>query len=189
VRCPALLTSALVILFCAATARGTDKSEDAAALNLEYKIKAGFLYNFAKFVEWPTNVAGASGLLKIGVLDDGPAYAIIAGELSRKQLGNSAIEVIRCKSGDDLKQCAVVFVTRTQAGRFKELKKAVAGVPVLTVGEFDRFAARGGCINFVRKGENIRFEVNLEAAEQAGLKISSKISAVAIVVRTEEDEP
>lgn len=177
------------MFFCVAPAKGADEGGEAAALNLEYKIKAGFLYNFAKFVEWPTNVADSSGLLKIGVLDDGPAYAIVAGELSRKQLGKNTIEVIRCKSSDDLKRCAVVFITRTQAGRFKELNKAVAGAPVLTVGEFDRFAARGGCINFVRKGENIRFEVNLESVERAGLKISSKIAAVAIVVRTEEAEP
>lgn len=165
-----------------------DEAEAAARAKLEYQVKAGFLFNFAKFVEWPTNAAGAPDSLRVGILDDGKVHPVIANELAGKRVGERTIEVIRCKSVEDLKRCGMVFVTRSQAGRAGELWKAVADVPVLTVGEFDGFAEHGGCINFVRQGENIRFEVNLAAAEQAGLKISSKLASVAIIVRSKGGE-
>lgn len=169
-----------------ASAICADEDEALTATKLEYQVKAGFLFNFAKFVEWPTNAPGGSDKLRIGILDDGKVYPIMANELSGQRVGNRGIETIRCKLGDDLKRCGMLFITRPQAGRMAELRKAVAGAPVLTVGEFDRFAERGGCINFVHKGENIRFEVNLAAVERAGLKISSKIASMAIIIRSEE---
>ena len=168
---------------------GAAEDSGEAALKLEYKLKAGFLFNFAKFVAWPTNAPGAAGLLRVGVLDDGPVYPIMVSELANKQVDGRTIEVVRCRQAEELKQCAMVFITRAESGRFKELKQAVAGTPLLTVGEFEGFAARGGCINFVRRGDNVRFEVNLEAVERAGLKISSKLSSIAIVVPSEESRP
>jgi len=165
-----------------------DESEAAAAAGFEYQVKAGFLFNFARFTEWPTNAAGDSGSVRIGILDDGKVHPIIANELAGKRIGEKVIEIVRCKSVDDLKRCGMVFVTRSQAGRSGEMWKAIADAPVLTVGEVDGFAERGGCINFVRSGENIRFEVNLAAAERAGLKISSKLASVATIVRSKEAE-
>jgi hypothetical protein len=165
-----------------------DEAELPAAAKFEYQLKAGFLFNFARFTEWPTNALGTPDSVRIGVLDDGKVYPIIASELAGKRVGEKTIEVVRCKSVEDLKRCGMVFVTRSQTVRSGELWKTVADLPVLTVGEYDGFAERGGCINFVRQGENIRFEVNLAAAEQAGLKISSKLASVAIIVRSKEGE-
>lgn len=167
-----------------------DETEVAAPVKFEYQLKAGFLFNFARFTEWPTNAAATTNTdtVRIGILDDGKIYPIIASELAGKRIGAKSIEVVRCKSADDLKRCGMVFVTRSQAGRPGELWKTVADSPVLTVGEFEGFAEHGGCVNFVRQGENVRFEVNLGAAEQAGLKISSKLASVAIIVRSKEGE-
>ena len=182
--CWLLMACALSLLACA-PARADD-SEELTATKLEYQVKAGFLFNFAKFVAWPTNAPGGPDKLLIGILDDGNVYPILAGELTGKRVGNRAVETKRCKRGDDLKQFEMIFITRAKEARLADVRVAVAGAPVLTVGESDRFAERGGCINFVRKGENIRFEVNLAAAERAGLKVSSKIAAMAIIVRSEE---
>lgn len=165
---------------------GADDREELTATKLDYQIKAGFIFSFAKFVEWPTNAAGGPDKFFIAVLGDAKIYTIVTNELSGKRVGGKVIETLRCKPGDDLKRCAMIFITRDQAGRMAQVRKAVAGAPVLTVGEFDRFAERGGCINFVRRGDNIRFEVNLAAVERAGLKISSKLASMAIVVRSEE---
>lgn len=179
---------ALLLNWSAASALCADESEELTATKLEYQVKAGFLFNFAKFVEWPTNAPGAKDVLRVGILDDGGVYSILAGELAGKRIGSKPIEVVRCKRGYDLKQCAIIFMTRAKMDRWPEVKQAVAGTPVLLVGESDQFAARGGCINFVRKGEHIRFEVNLAVAERAGLKISSKLASVAILVRSQEGE-
>lgn len=180
------LVMALLLGLGAIAVRGADDSEELTAIKLEYQVKAGFLFNFAKFVEWPTNTPGGPEKLLIGILDDGNVYPIVAGELAGKRIGNRVVETRRCKRGDDLKRYEMIFITRTKEARLEDVRAAVAGAPVLTVGEFDRFAERGGCINFVRKGDNIRFEVNLAAVERAGLKISSKLASMAIVVRSEE---
>ncbi len=172
-------------LACAAPVRADD-TEELTATKLEYQIKAGYLFNFAKFVGWPTNLTGTTTKLTIGILADRPAYAVLAGELDGKRIGEHVIKTSRCKSVKDVERFGIIFITRSQAGRAAELCKAVTNAPVLTVGEFDRFAEQGGCVNFVHKGDNIRFEVNLAAVERAGLKISSKLASMAIVVRSEE---
>ena len=134
--CRGLLLAALAVVLLVSRAGAAEDSGE-AALKLEYKLKAGFLFNFAKFVAWPTNAPGAAGLLRVGVLDDGPVYPIMVSELANKQVDGRTIEVVRCRQAEELKQCAMVFITRAESGRFKELKQAVAGTPLLTVGEFE----------------------------------------------------
>ena len=172
-------------LACAAPARA-DESEELTATKLEYQIKAGYLFNFAKFVGWPTNLAGTTNKLTIGILAERPVYSVLADELNGKRIGEQVIETFRCKSVKDAQRFGIIFITRSQVGRAAEVCKAVTNAPVLTVGEFDRFAEQGGCVNFVRKGGKINFEVNLAAVERAGLKISSKLASVAILVHSEE---
>jgi hypothetical protein len=175
----------MVVLWLAVTIgwlSAADKSE-ANPAQLEYQVKAGFLFNFAKFVEWPARTNDATTNFVIGIVDDSGVFPTISAALAGKRVQGWAVETCRLKQGDELKQCDLLFITRSQSKRVDDLLKKVGSAPVLTVGEMDGFAERGGCINFVVKEGNVRFEVNLAAAEQAGLKISSKIAGMATIVR------
>ncbi len=183
------LLGLLVLLAGSGMVLGSEEEDSATATTVEYQLKAGFLFNFAKLVTWPTNVFAPEEPLRIGVWDKGEAQKILVAELAKKRVGDRTIEVIRCRKREDMHGCAMFFITRGQAELARELLKSASGRPVLTIGEFDRFGARGGCINFIRKGDNIRFEINPGAIERAGLKISSKVSAMAVIVQTQEAEP
>ena len=176
----------LMLLGGAFASRAGD-TNDLAAITQDYQTKAQFLLSFAKFVEWPTNAPGGASRLCIGIMGTGRIPGIITNELAGKRVGDKVIETKLCKTRDDLKHCAMIFITRAKAGRMEDLQKAVTNAPVLTVGEFDRFIELGGCINFVRKGEHTRLEVNLGATERGGLKVSSKLSSMTISIRGKED--
>jgi hypothetical protein len=155
----------------------------ATPASLEYQVKAGFLFNFARYVDWPTSTNAAAEEFVIGIIDDGTVFPVMAAALNGKSTHDRTVEIRRLKLNDDIARCQMLFVTRSEEKDLDAILKRVGGAPVLTVGEAPHFAERGGCLNFVPHGENIRFEVNLEAAERAGLKISAKIAAMATIVR------
>jgi hypothetical protein len=170
---------ALVLMLWLVPARG--RAEDAAE-ELAYKVKAGYLFNFARFVEWPDRGTNAAATFRIGIVDDGEAYAVMSAQFAGKQVQGRTVETQHLKPGDDLQRCDIVFVARSRARHLGDMLQKLGDAPVLTVGESERFAEQGGCINFVQAGEHIRFEVNLDAAERVRLKISSKIAAMATIV-------
>jgi len=176
---------ALLMWGCACASHASD-TNDPVAIRRDYQTKAGLLLSFVKFVDWPTNTPGSPDKLCIGILGSGKVPGIVTNELAGKRIGKKVIETINCKTPEDFKRCGMIFITRSKSGRMADLQKVIAGRPVLTVGEFDWFTERGGCINFVRKGERIRLEVNLGAVERAGLKLSSKISSMTVHIRGKE---
>ena len=158
-------------------------AESAAAL--EYKVKAGYLFNFAKFVEWPASALPATNSpIVIGVLMDDPAAAIIEQQLQGKVANDHPLSVKLLPNLTGLMACHMLFISRAQTERTEDLLAKAQIAPVLLVGEVDQFAHRGGMINFIRKDESFRLEVNLEAAEKAGLKVSSKLASIATLVKT-----
>lgn len=162
------------------------------AETVEYQLKAGFLFNFAKFVQWPvTNPAGGDVIqtneFRIGVVDVSGAYFVLSNALDGKRVSDRKFVVERVETATEAARCDVLFVTRKPNKQVKEIVEHVSAKPVLTVGETPGFAANGGCINLVRQAQKIRFEVNLEAASQAGLKISSQLSTMATVVKTKRE--
>lgn len=176
------------LMFGFAPATQAAETNDIASITKDYQAKAGFLFSFAKFVEWPTNAPGEPDKLCIGIMANAKVLGVITNELAGKRVGNKVIETLNCKTRDDMKRCGMIFITRTKADRLSDVQNTLGSAPVLTVGEFDLFTERGGCINFVRKGERIRLEVNVGAVERVGLKISSKISAMTVNVRGKEVE-
>lgn len=156
------------------------------ATALEYKVKAGYLFNFAKFVEWPAGATNSSDEFRIGIVDDGEVFAVISSALAGKVVQNRKVVTVSVKPGAEAKNCHLVFIARSQSAKVESVLEAIGNAPVLTVSETEKFAAKGGGIGFIMVGENIRFEVNLSAAERAGLKISSKVASMAIIVRKKE---
>jgi hypothetical protein len=154
------------------------------ALALEYKVKAGFLFNFAKFTEWPPACfPAADGPLVIGVFSTDPAVAILEPVLRTAAINGHPVLLKRLAPEDDLRACHLIFLSRAERHRSAAVIAAVQGAAVVTVSEIPGFAHDGGIINFVRQGESVRLEINLEAAERVGLKISSKLAGMGRLVK------
>jgi hypothetical protein len=149
----------------------------------EYQVKAAFLYNFAKFVEWPAG-AGVDAPLVIGVLGKDPFGSQIDRAVEGKTVNGRRLMIKRFSSLEAYEYCHILFVSSSERSNLPQIIAAVRNSSVLTVSETERFAHIGGIINFVTIENRIRFEINQAAAERAGLKISSKLLSLARVVRT-----
>jgi hypothetical protein len=153
----------------------------------EYLIKAGFIYNFAKFVEWPaTAFAQPDSPIVIGILGTDPFGNLIDRIVENKKIGARGFVVKRLKWGADLKElreCKILFVGDSGKAHVDELVQIVKTLPILTVGETPGFAERGGVIRFVLEDNRVRFEINVEAARQADLTISSRLLTLARIIQ------
>jgi len=159
----------------------------------EYLIKAGFIFNFAKFVEWRTAAfAQPDSPIVIGILGTDPFGTAIDQIVQDKKIGARGFVVKRLKWGKDLKElldCKILFVSTSEKAHIDELLQMVKGLPILTVGETPGFAERGGIIRFTVEDNRVRFEVNVEAAQQAGLTISSRLLTLARIIQQPPAEP
>lgn len=149
----------------------------------EYEIKAAFLYNFAKFVEWPAKYfSNASKAFRLCIADANlidDAFATIRGAAVKGR----ELEIKEYRGIEDLESCHILFVTRS---RDKDLAGIIAAAThnnVLTVGETKGFTQQGGIINFILVEKKVRFEINIDAAKRSGLKISSKLLSLAKIVK------
>ena len=146
----------------------------------EYQVKAAFLFNFGKFVEWPTNAfANAEAPLVIGVFGgnpfDGDLERIVAGQ----KVAGHPVAVRQIKALPDVKGCQILFIPASAENQARDVLNAAGGAGVLTVGESDGFCDEGGMINFVMMDRQVRFDINNDAVKAAGLKISSKLLTLA----------
>jgi len=150
----------------------------------EYPVKAAFLYNFAKFVEWPPEAMGASSApLVLGVLGDDPFGSSIDQLVAGKTANGRQLSVRRLKWGQDLGQCHILFICSSERKRVPQILDSLKGTTVLTVGEMEQFSQQGGMIQFVLEQSKVRFEINVGAADRARLRVSSKLLALAKTVR------
>jgi hypothetical protein len=149
----------------------------------ESQVKASFVFNFARYVEWPAGVFAtpqAPLVLCVAAKDAlGGALAAIEG----KTVQGRVLQVRRGVKSDEIKSCQILFVPESEAPATMELLRKVGRLPVLTIGEREGFAAAGGCIGFVPGDERVRFEINPDAASRAGLTISSQLLRLATIVR------
>jgi hypothetical protein len=152
----------------------------------EYLIKAGFIYNFAKFVEWPAGTfSQPDSPIVIGVLGIDPFGSVLDRIVEDKKIGARRFVVKRYKWGKDLrdlKDCKILFVSASERAHVDEILQIVKGLPILTVGETPGFAERGGVIRFTLEDNRVRFEVNVDAAHQAELNISSRLLTLAKII-------
>ena len=153
----------------------------------EYRVKAAFLYNFVKFVEWPATPAAQEGPIEICVLGKDPFGGALERVVEGKTVNDRALVIRHFGDIAAARSCQVLFVSTSEAGRVSEIIKAVRGWSVLTVSEINRFSERGGIINFLMEGQRVRFRINTKMAASAGLTISSKLLELA-VVRPEDKE-
>jgi hypothetical protein len=172
----ALLSGLVVLLVPAAQA--------VAQAATEYQVKAAFLYNFAKFVEWPAAVlADSAAPLVVGVRGEDPFGADLDAALRGKTAAGHPLQVRRFDAIPASGACHILFVCSRVDPPEKEVLGALAAAPVLTVGETPQFTHLGGILRFVVQDNKVRFEINVDAADRAGLRISSKLLRLALIVR------
>ena len=149
----------------------------------EYQVKAAFLYNFAKFVEWPPQAfKNPSDPIVIGVLGQNPFGDALARAVAGKALGGRAFQVREISNAQQAAGCQIVFISSSERKRLGALLLGIGNAAVLTVGETDNFAAAGGIINFKIDGGSVRLQINVEAARKAQLRISAKLLSLAEIV-------
>jgi hypothetical protein len=141
----------------------------------EATVKAGFLFNFAQFVEWPD----ATGPFTFCILGDPEIGQYLKTSLTGKSLGSRPVGVLTDVEETALATCNVIYLGRGQRKAAPGIAQALAGRPVLLVSEFPELGARGVPINFYLDEERIRFEIHMRAAVRCGLKISSRLLKLA----------
>lgn len=149
----------------------------------EYRVKAAFLYNFAKFVEWPPQAFKTpTDPIVIGVVGKSHFGGALSDEVSGKVLSGRAFLVVEVTSVREAASCQIVFVSSSERKRLAWWFAAIGTSGVLTVGETDNFVAEGGIINFKIDGGSVRFQVSMEAARKQRIRISSKLLSLAEIV-------
>jgi hypothetical protein len=172
----ALVIGALALLLAFWPGEGRSQpSED-----LEAKVKAGFLLNFARYVEWPAGAfASSNSPVIIGVLGQDNLGRNLDMTVEGKTVEAHPVQVKRARRLSELGECHVLFISASEQDRLGRIFPALEHRPMLTVSDMDGFTSEGGMILLKRKSGTMRFEINRETAEKAGLKISSKLLKLA----------
>jgi hypothetical protein len=146
----------------------------------EYSVKAAFLFHFAQFVEWPegTFKAGNSPLTYCTIGDD-PFQGLLDASLSGKAIGERSFRVLHFKQPQEIRGCQILFIGAAENKLQPEVLASLKGNPVLIVGESEHFVKDGGMIGFSLDENKIRFEINLGAAQEAKIRISSRLLSLA----------
>jgi hypothetical protein len=164
---------AAAALFCEQALAGSP----VAPVSIEYEVKAAFLLNFTKFIEWPPSAfASPEAPLLICIAGDDPFGHAIDQIVEGETVNGHSIAVERIRT-DQQKTCQVLYSGNNR--NIAATPVMAAGPGVLTVGEGDEFVRQGGIIGFVIENRHVRFDVNVKAAVNAGLKVSSKLLSVA----------
>ena len=173
----------IAVLLCLSLASRANAQSADSSESSEYLIKAGFIYNFAQLVQWPGGTfPQADSPIVIGIFGTDPFGGIIDRVIENKKLEGRSLVVKRLKRGASVKDCNILFVSASETPHLDEVIQSTKGLPILTIGETPGFAVRGGIINLTLEGNKVRFEVNIDAAKQANLNISSRLLALARIV-------
>ncbi|HEY2469503.1 MAG TPA: YfiR family protein [Terracidiphilus sp.] len=150
----------------------------------EYQVKAAYIYNFGKFVKWPTtSVANQNPSFTICVLGQDSFGAVLQSTLTGEAVGGRPVAVKRILRAGDGVNCHILFLNTGEADHLNETLAALGHASVLTVSDIPEFAQRGGMIQFVLQGDRVRFEINRANAENSGLTLTSDLLKVAVAVR------
>jgi len=149
----------------------------------EYQLKAAFLFNFAKFIDWPTtSFSNPQERFSICILGADPFGSGMDELLQGKTIADRRVSVERSHQLAEMRHCQMVFVSSSEKARVREILEGLKGTNALVVGETEGFAAAGGTIQFAIEDNHVRFLINTDAADRAGLKVSSKLLSLAHVV-------
>ncbi len=145
----------------------------------EYEAKAALIYNFAKFVEWADDTS--QDTLTFYILGKNPFNSGL-DSINGKHIDGKVIRVKQVKSLRDIDECSMLFISSSEKENLDSLIKTIKGLRVLTIGDTDGFANQGVIINIYIEGSRLHFEINVDAAKESGLKLSSKLLNLARII-------
>jgi hypothetical protein len=173
----------LVLLLWGAAIPAAPQEPEPGSDVAEYELKAGFLYNFAKYVAWPEAAfASPEAPIRIGVIGAVPFGPDLERPLRDKTVHARGFEVLRYGAAEDVGLVHILFVPHSERGRLQGILERVKSRPVLTVGEDDAFSRRGGVVAILIERRQPRLQINPRAAEQQGLEIATKLLRIATIV-------
>jgi YfiR/HmsC-like len=150
----------------------------------EYQVKAVYLFNFGRFIEWP-DAAMKGQTFTICVLGEDPFGRVLDATLAGEAINSRKLVARRIGSVRDATNCQILFVSSSEASRVADIVASLSKTGTLTVSDTPGFTNKGGMIQFVLIENKVRFDVNLTAAEKEGLTISSQLLKVAANVKRE----
>ena len=172
-----------LILLAATLAGGILRAAMAAEVAPEHQVKAAFIVNFPKFVEWPATRGLAPGApLVVAVLGADPFGPFLREAAAGKQVAGHPLEVRAATSPREAAAAHLVYVSASERGRLPALLKDLEAAQVLTVGDSDGYGGAGVMVNLYLDDRRVRFEVNQPAVARAGLKLSAQMLGVARLV-------
>ncbi len=171
-----LLLCLLAALAFALPGVGSARAESA----LEYQVKAAMLYNFTRFITWPE-----AGDVELCLVGDNPFDGALEA-LAGKPAAAGAFRIQRIGDTRALAACDMVFISAGSREQQAVVLEALAGRPVLTVSDNVNFIQAGGIVQFIISDGKVRFAINPDAAERAGLRISSKLLGLATIQHAEQ---
>jgi len=178
---------ALLAALCAVLSMSSGQPVRARSL-AEYEIKAAFMYNFAKFVQWPAEAFGqAQSPLILCVIGD-DVFGTALDTIEHKLAQGRELKVRRQVRLESARSCHILFIAESEHARLGSVLRAVSGASVLTVSDVDRFAEAGGVIGLYNIDNNVQFSINLEQARSASLQINSQLLKLAKIVRRDARE-
>src|SRR5947209_4939769 len=143
----------------------------------EEQVKAAYLYNFGKFATWPADAN--VGEFRLCVMGENPFGRELENAVKGENIGGAPVRVVYIRDVREVSGCRVAFVSASERGRAREVVATLAKEHVLAVSDMPDFLDRGGMIALVRDGSRVRFEVNVKAADAAGIGLSSELLRVA----------
>jgi hypothetical protein len=149
----------------------------------EYQVKAAFLFHFAQFVDWPAEAfKGADSPLTYCTLGEDPFHGALEATLNGKMIGARPVRVLHFRQVQAIQECQIVFIGTPEKKLVATMLANLSTSPILTVGDSEDFVQGGGMIGFFLEDNKVRFDINLDAAEHAKLKISARLLALAKTV-------
>ena len=149
----------------------------------EYQVKAAYLYNFLKFVEYPSeSFADPLAPIVIGVVGDDPFGSALPQVVIGKTVQGRDLVIRMYRAGEDLRRANILFISASERKRLPMILSSLRGTSVLTVSDIAEFTAAGGMIQFLNEDDRVRFAINVDATNRARLKMSSKLLILAKTV-------
>jgi hypothetical protein len=185
----AFLRGKLRLLVAAALGLVVAQTLSASDAPTENQVQAVFLYNFSRFVEWPSQAFSApSDPFVIGIVGSDPFGARLDEAVHNEQINGHMLTVRRFRSVSDLGNCQILFIDRSEISRLGQILAALDHHNTLTVSQADGAAQRGVMIQFATENSRIRLRINVDSARAAGLIISSKLLRPAEIIGTDVKE-
>ncbi|MFN2444595.1 MAG: YfiR family protein [Vicinamibacterales bacterium] len=172
---------ATLVLLCASTSRGQDVTEVA--------LKAAFIYNFAKFTEWPLEVLPSAASLTACVIGDAAVGDALQRAIKGRTVAGHSMSVSPVTADGSLQTCHLLYLSNLPAKQAAQIAAGLRGSSVLTISDIDEFARLGGIAQFFVENGKMRFSINLESAKRSRLQLSSKLLALAALVESADLSP